>query len=178
MSKLSTIDIVRVALMCAVMVLCSWIAIPTAVPFTLQTLGVFLSFGILGGKKSTLAIVVYVILGAIGLPVFASFSGGLGILLGINGGFIWGFVLATLAMWLLQTLLNKSKLLPLIMLVGLLVCYTCGTAWYMIYCASSGTAVGLTAALTLCVLPYVIPDLLKLGLSLIIIRRIKGASKQ
>lgn len=176
MSRLSTNEIVRVAMMCAVIVLCSWLAIPTAVPFTLQTLGVFLSFSILGGKKSTVTVVVYVILGAIGLPVFAGFTGGIGILLGINGGFIFGFVLATLAMWLLQTLLNRSKLLPLIMLVGLLVCYACGTAWYMVYCASSGTAVGLAAALSLCVLPYVIPDILKLSLALLITRRIKSAS--
>ena len=70
-----------VGVFAALMAVCSWIAVPTAVPFTLQTLGVFLAVGLLGGKLGTAAVVVYVLLGAFGLPVFANFSGGAGVLL-------------------------------------------------------------------------------------------------
>ena len=75
----------------ALMAVCSWISIPTAIPFTLQTMAVFLAVGLLGGKRGTLAVTAYVLLGAVGAPVFANFSGGIGILLGQTGGYILGF---------------------------------------------------------------------------------------
>ena len=66
--------------------ICSWISIPTLVPFTLQTFAVFLTVGLLGGKRGTMAVLVYVLLGAIGIPVFAEFTGGIGIILNNTGG--------------------------------------------------------------------------------------------
>ena len=65
---------VYIAIFAVLMAICSWISIPMSVPFTLQTFGVFLAVGVLGGKRGTLAIVVYVLLGAIGIPVFAGFT--------------------------------------------------------------------------------------------------------
>ena len=92
-AKLGTRDMALVALMTALMAICSWISIPTTVPFTLQTLGVFLACALLGGKRGSLAVFVYLLLGALGLPVFAGFSGGAGALLGSTGGYILGFLL-------------------------------------------------------------------------------------
>ena len=103
--KLSTRDLTRIAVFAALMAVCSWITIPATVPFTLQTLGVFLAVGLLGGRRGTLAIVVYVLLGAIGMPVFAGFSSGLG---GTSSGYIVGFVFSALLMWAMEKALGRS----------------------------------------------------------------------
>ena len=83
-----TRELARAALFAALIAICSWISIPTAVPFTLQTFAVFLALGVLGGKLGTLSVAVYLLLGAVGLPVFAGFQGGLGALLGATGGYL------------------------------------------------------------------------------------------
>ena len=80
--------LVLTGIFAAVVAVCSWISIPAQVPFTLQTFGVFMAVGVLGGKRGTMAVLVYVLLGAVGVPVFAGFSGGIGALLGNSGGYI------------------------------------------------------------------------------------------
>ena len=94
-----TYDMVYIAIFAVLMAICSWISIPMAVPFTLQTFGVFMAVGILGGKRGTFAVLIYIILGAIGVPVFAGFSGGIGVLLSSTGGYIIGFLFSALVMW-------------------------------------------------------------------------------
>ena len=69
-----------IAVFTVLIAICSWISIPMTVPFTLQTFAIFLSVSILGGKRGTIAVFIYVLLGVVGIPVFAGFSGGLGIL--------------------------------------------------------------------------------------------------
>lgn len=91
-TALRTVDIAYIGLFVAVMAICSWISIPATVPFTLQTFAVFMAVGLLGGKRGTIAVLTYVLLGAIGVPVFAGFSGGIGALLGNSGGYIVGFI--------------------------------------------------------------------------------------
>ena len=81
-----TLDMVYIALFAVLIAVCSWISIPTTVPFTLQTFGVFVTVGVLGGKRGSLAVLIYLLLGAIGVPVFAGFTGGMGIMLGNTGG--------------------------------------------------------------------------------------------
>ena len=71
----------------------SWISIPTMIPFTLQTFAVFITVGILGGKRGAAAVSLYILLGVVGIPVFAGFKGGIGVLLGNTGGYILGFLL-------------------------------------------------------------------------------------
>ena len=80
-----TYDMICVAMFAVIMAVCSWISIPTLVPFTMQTFALFLAFGVLGGKRGTLVVVIYVLLGAVGVPVFAGFSSGLGVLMGTTG---------------------------------------------------------------------------------------------
>ena len=70
-----TLDMVYIALFAVLIAVCSWISIPTTVPFTLQTFGVFVTVGVLGGKRGSLAVLIYLLLGAIGVPVFAGFTG-------------------------------------------------------------------------------------------------------
>lgn len=157
-----------------VIAICSWISIPTIVPFTLQTLGVFCAVGLLGGKRGTLAVLIYIMLGALGLPVFAGFLGGFGVIMGPTGGYIIGFIGSALVYWLTTELLGtKTRSTVLAMLLGLLVCYIFGTAWFMaVYSGSSG-AIGLSTALGWCVIPFIIPDLIKIAFAVFIVKTVR-----
>ena len=101
-------QIVFIGLFAALIAVCSQIQIPGPVPFTLQTFAVFLAAGLLGGKRGSIAVLIYILLGAIGLPVFAGFKGGIGALLGTTGGYILGFILSMLV-FILFELLFKEK---------------------------------------------------------------------
>ena len=90
--KLTVRDMAYTAMFAVVMAACSWISVPYVVPFTMQTFAVFLAVGVLGGKRGTLAVLVYILLGCVGIPVFSGFSGGVGILMGSTGGYIVGFL--------------------------------------------------------------------------------------
>ena len=98
-TKTKTYDLAYIAIFAVLIAICSWISIPATVPFTLQTFAVFMAVGLLGGKRGTIAVLTYVLLGAIGVPVFAGFSGGVGALLGNSGGYIVGFIFSALVMW-------------------------------------------------------------------------------
>ena len=91
-TRTKTTDLVYTALCAALIAVCSWISVPAAVPFTLQTFAVFAALNLLGGKRGTTAVLVYILLGAVGLPVFSGFKGGPGVLLGTTGGYIIGFL--------------------------------------------------------------------------------------
>lgn len=168
-----------IALFAVVMAVCSWISIPILeVPYTLQTFAVFLAVGVLGGKRGTLAVLVYILLGAVGVPVFAGFTGGLGYLLGNTGGYIIGFLFTALLMWLLEALLGRKLwILGVSMVLGLVVCYAFGTAWFMVVYARNAGAVGLGTALGWCVIPYIIPDLVKIALALVLTNRLRAILK-
>jgi biotin transport system substrate-specific component len=169
-----TVDMVFIAVFAVLIAICSWISIPTTVPFTLQTFGVFVAVGILGGKRGSLAVLIYILLGAIGLPVFAGFSGGIGILLGSTGGYIVGFLFSALAMWGIEKLFGRKPLAQVAaMLVGLVVCYLFGTAWFMVIYTRNAGAVGLGTVLGWCVIPFIIPDLIKIALAFGISSRLR-----
>ena len=162
-----TRKLTRCALFAAMMALCAWIGIPLGhTVFTMQTFGVLLALGILGGKRGTISILCYLLLGAAGLPVFSGFRGGIGAILGPTGGYLWGFLATGLVFWLLE---KWSR--PAAMVAGLIVCYACGTIWYMTY-----TGGALAAVLAQTVLPYLIPDAVKLILALRLTKRLKKIS--
>lgn len=172
--RMDTRDITMIAVCTAMMVICSWISIPATVPFTMQTFGVFLCVGLLGGRRGTLAVSVYLLLGAVGLPVFSGFTGGVGHLFGATGGYIIGFLFSALVMWLIEHLLGRNlRTLVLSMIAGLITCYAFGTAWFMVVYAKDSGSVGLMTALGWCVFPYVIPDAVKIGLATVITRRVR-----
>ena len=173
-TSLSINDLTLIALFTAVIAVCSWISIPAAVPFTLQTFAVFLTAGLLGGRRGTLTVIVYILLGAIGVPVFSGFTGGIGHLLGPTGGYIIGFIFSALVMWFAETRYGRSlRVLAASMVTGLIVCYAFGTAWFMaVYTRESG-AIGLMTALSWCVFPYIIPDAVKIAVAVILCRRLR-----
>ena len=168
--KLSTTDIVYVAMAVALISICSWIQIPASVPFTLQTFAVFLTICLLGGSRSCLTVIVYIALAAVGAPVLASFRGGIAALLGPTGGYVSGFLFIALINWLLEPLSKKALWIrALSLLIGLAVCYAFGTMWFMhIYTTGEGNHIGLPKALALCVTPFILPDLIKMVLAITI----------
>lgn len=173
-TKLKTLEMVYVAVCAALMAICSWIQIPTTVPFTLQTFGVFLAVGLLGGKLGTLSILIFILLGAVGVPVFSGFNGGIQVLLGPTGGYILGFLVGALVMWLMEKLGGKKLwFFALSCVVGLLICYAFGTAWFMVVYANQGNAVSLMTALGWCVFPFILPDIAKIALAVALSRALR-----
>ncbi|WP_448775974.1 biotin transporter BioY [Blautia sp.] len=169
-----TYDIVYIAVFAVIMAICSWISIPAAVPFTLQTFGVFIAAGVLGGKRGTLSVLVFILLGAVGIPVFANFSGGIGVLVGPTGGYIIGFLFSALVMWAMEKLPGKKSIMQIVsMVVGLVVCYAFGTAWFMVVYGKANGPVGLVTALGWCVFPFIIPDLIKIALAYVLSRKLR-----
>lgn len=162
-----TYDMAYIAVFAVLIAICSWISIPTAIPFTLQTFAVFLAVTVLGGRRGTMAVAVYVLLGAIGVPVFAEFTGGLGILLRSTGGYLIGFIFAALVMWLMERLFGRKIWVQAVsMALGMVTYYTFGTIWFMqVYMRTTGD-VGLITVLGWCVIPFVIPDVVKSALAL------------
>lgn len=173
-NRITTKELVFTALMAVIIAVCSWISIPTTVPFTLQTFGVFMAVGLIGGKKGSLAILVYILLGAVGVPVFAGFSGGIGILFGTTGGYIVGFLLSGLVYWAITAAFGeKLPIMITAMVLGLIVCYAFGTAWFMIVYAKNVEAIGLATALGWCVFPFIIPDCIKIALAIVLTKQLK-----
>lgn len=151
------------SLFASLMAVCAWICIPIPpVTFTLQTFGVLLALGILGGRWGMVSVLLYLAMGIAGLPVFSGFQGGVSVLLGPTGGFLWGFLLGSLVYRLTERL---GK--PVSLLLCQLTCYLCGCLWF---CHWAGCGM-MTAALT-CVIPYLVFDGLKLWLAWHLSRRI------
>lgn len=169
MRKMKTKDAVTVSLAAALICLCSWIQVPSAVPFTLQTFAVFLVSGTLGVKKGVAATLVYILLGAAGLPVFSGFQGGVGVLFGSTGGYIFGFVLSALIVGFSCEKFGR-KFLPSVLYsaTAMLACYAVGTLWFA-FLYGDGNILG---AFSVCVLPFIIPDVIKITLAMIIAKRV------
>lgn len=187
-SKLT--DMILIGLFAALIAVCAQIQIPAAVPFTLQTFAIFLTAGLLGGKRGTVSVVIYILLGMVGLPVFAGFKGGIAALLGTTGGYIIGFIFSALLMWALEkpvsslfgketgadskkNIFRKMAGPAISMILGLIVCYIFGTAWFVIVYTNTKEPIGIMTALGWCVFPFIIPDLIKIALALVLTLRLR-----
>lgn len=159
----------------ALLAICAWIAFPLGdVAITLQTFGVFLCLGTLGGKQGTISILVYLLLGSIGLPVFSGFRGGLGALLGTTGGYLTGFLFSALLYWLMTALCgNGPKTQLTATAAGLLICYIFGSLWYYALYVQGSTPVTIGFIIIKCILPYVLPDIIKLILAWQLSRKLR-----
>lgn len=173
----TTKEIALIAMFVAVICVCSWIQIPLGepfAPFTLQTFAVFTAVGILGLKGGLTAVIVYILIGAVGLPVFAGFKGGIGALMGTTGGYIIGFIFTALAEGLIiKTFKRKIPSLIFGMLLGLILCYAFGTAWFIIIYTKTKGTVSIASALAWCVTPYIVPDLAKIALAITITKSVQ-----
>ncbi|MBR4914228.1 MAG: biotin transporter BioY [Clostridiales bacterium] len=171
-------DLVLISVSAALITICSWISIPLGpVPFTLQTLGILAVMLTAGGRRGTIAILVYLALGAVGAPVFAGFKGGIMSFIGPTGGFLIGFILAALVYWLLEKLILKKLMTTPVktwifgmlgFIVFEIIMYIVGVIWFMtVYAAQTGP-VGLATVMTWCVIPFIIPDIVKMAAAVLI----------
>ena len=175
-SRLRTKDLTLIALFTVLTAACAWISVPVPAPliqFTMQTFALFAALLILGGKRGTYAVTAYLLLGAAGAPVFSNFRGGPSVLLGATGGYILGFFFTALLYWLMTARLGESLPVKLAAgVLGMVTYYAFGTAWYLVLYARMGKPVGLWTALGYCVLPFILPDLIKLGLAALLAQRV------
>ena len=165
-------EIVEVALMSVLITVCAWISIPLTVSFTLQTFAIYFILRVSGGKKGLISIILYILLGIIGVPVFSGFKGGLGVLLGPTGGYIVGFVLIGILYLLFEKLFNNKIIFYVILFTGLILCYLFGTIWFTVVMASGESKYSFWEALLICVIPFIIPDIIKIILSQLIGSRV------
>ena len=158
-------SIVFVAVFAAMLCVVSQIAIPmpSAVPITLQILMVALAGYTLGIYKALLSVLLYVSIGAIGLPVFSSFNGGIGVLVGPSGGFIWGFF----AVAVICAAFAKTKLAIPLGIVSVFVCHLMGVIQYMLVSKITPWAAFLSASL-----PYIIKDIALVVVAYLISRKL------
>lgn len=168
--KLLTKDLTRVSLFIAITIILSQIIIPiNPVPISLSMIAVFLSGGILGWKRGTISQVVYILLGIAGLPVFAGFKGGLGIIFGPTGGYLVGYITTAFIIgFVLEKRQAKNVIIIMCsMVLGLISCYLLGTIWLAFV-----LHLGFVEALSIGVLPYIFGDLLKILLSAYLVKRL------
>lgn len=173
--KIKTIDIVYIGIFAAIIAVSSWISIPFTVPITLQTMGICLASGLLGSKRGTLTTVIYILLGLAGVPVFANFASGISTILSPVGGYIIGFIFTSLIVGIVSDK-TKGKVIPLIisMAAGILVCYAFGTVWFAVFYAKENTEpASLSTILGWCVIPFLIPDAVKIAAASILVNRLK-----
>ena len=151
----------------------SWITVPFAIPFTLQTFALFFVLHTFGGKIGCISVLLHTAMGLLGLPVFSGFQSGISALISPTGGYVVGFLVTGALYFALYSIFDKKHTtrwaLPLFCLV---LCYGLGTAWYMLY-VSAQSEIGIVSALSVCVLPYIIPDIIKVCLAIISAERIK-----
>ena len=147
-----------------------------SIPITLQTAALFLIAGVLGWKRATLATLAYLLLGMVGVPVFAGFMGGISVIFSPTGGYLLGFFAISLTVGLIAEKSGEKSFFRLIiaMCLGVLLCYAIGTAWFMLFI---GENTGFIGAITLCVLPYLPFEIIKIILSLFLIVRLKKILK-
>ena len=165
----------RIALMAALICVAAPLAIPVgAVPITLATFAVYLAGFCLGPWEGTAAVAIYLLLGAVGVPVFSGFRGGVSALVGSTGGYLVGFIVSALLMWALTGFARRNRwTLAVALAVSLLACYAFGTVWFVVVSVRAGKAMTFGTALSFCVLPYILPDAAKIWLAYFLSKRLK-----
>lgn len=159
---MKTKNMILCALFAAILCVFCVITIPIGpVPVTLATFGIMLTAIILGSKKSAVSILVYILLGAVGLPVFSGFKGGVQVLFGPTGGYLWSYVFMALFIGFLISKLPENKYLAMLKIFiaalgGMVICYALGTAQFMLVQRTD-----VIKALSLCVIPFIPLDIVK-----------------
>ncbi len=163
--------IARIALFTGLLTICAYISLPLGdIRFSLQLLAIWLACGMLPFWDAAACVVLYIFLGAIGLPVFTGFQGGAGSLLGPTGGFIIGFIFSALfAGFFLKGRKRSAWRLAGVFAVATLICYLFGSIWFAIYMPEKG----ILYAATVCVLPYILPDAAKIFAATVLLRRLE-----
>lgn len=175
MKRKSTFQLVLCALFAALTAVLAQFSIPIGpVPISLATFSVYLAGGILGAAGGAVSLALYLLIGAVGLPVFAGFSSGFSTIAGPTGGYLIGYVVCA---WIVGLLVHRfgRKTLPLVlsMVLGTAALYFLGTVWFMFL-----TKRGIVESLSLCVFPFLIGDAAKIAGSAVIIPQLGKALDQ
>ena len=167
LKKLKTRDMAYIGLAVALNAICAFITVPATVPFTLQIFGIFFTLSFLGGKRGALAVWLYLLCGAVGLPVFSGFRGGFSVLLSGTGGFIMAFAAVALLYFVTSFFRMPRFASYILAALSLLLIYFGGCAWFVYM--MGGT---LAHALLVCVVPFILPDLIKIALAFLLSARL------
>lgn len=177
MRNSKTFKLVLVALFTAITAVLSGLSIPlplTPVPLSLATFGVLLCGGILGYKHGSLAMLLYLLLGTFGVPIFSGYEGGIGKVLGPTGGYIVGYIACAFILGLFVDINCKVKEKPNFVftviggVLGTAACYILGTLWFM-----HVTKNPMGAAIMMCVVPFLVGDIIKIIVSSVLIVRLR-----
>lgn len=163
------LNIATVAMCVSILCISAWITIPLLVSFTLQILAISLISALFHARISIASLLSYIALGACGIPVFSAFGSGPAALLGPSGGFIFGFIFIPISVNLFNA--RSRSVLFCSMLIGLLLCYLTGVLWYA-FGYASGTK-DIISALSACVLPFIIPDIVKILIATNVAHRLR-----
>lgn len=168
--KKKTYSMVLVALFGAIISIIS--IIPTGinimgVPATLQTFAIALTAYTVGYKKGTMATLIYILLGVIGLPVFGGFKGGMGVIASVTGGFIIGFIPLTILIGLAIKCKSKVKI-AIVSFIGLALCYIIGVTWFALISKTS-----IITGILVMVIPYLPKDIVSVLAAYIVAKRLK-----
>ena len=157
---MKTREMAFIAMLAAFLCVLAPFSVPAGViPITLATFAVYVAAAVSGKREGTIAVILYILIGGIGVPVFSGFTGGFQKIAGVTGGYLVGFIpCAFLTGWLIDRHEKRKWIYPLAMAAGTLVCYALGTAWYCVL-----TKTGLSAALTMCVVPFLAADAVKIA---------------
>ena len=176
-SALNTRDLSLIAMMAAVLCILGPLSIPlpfSPVPISLTQLGIYLCAYLLGSRKGTAATALYVLLGAVGLPVFSGFSGGFAKLLGPTGGYILGFILMTfVAAAGIERFEGNIPALFICFVLANALCYTLGSIWLSVQMST-----GLKEAFAIGTLPYIPADIIKTLFSMYACPVIRNAAQK
>lgn len=175
--KIKTKQMVLIALMTAVTCVLGPLSIPlpfSPVPISLTNFAIFLAIFVLGMKNGTISFIIYLLLGAVGVPVFSSFRGGLQVLAGPTGGYLIGFIFLALIMGFALDHFDR-KLVPTIigMIIGMVVCYAFGTVWL-----AKLLSLSFKEGLMMGVIPYLPGDAAKIIIAAIVGPKLYGADRK
>lgn len=159
MSKVK--NLAYIGLMSAIMCILSPITIPLSggVGITLGIFVIMFMTYVMGMGRTLICYGIYLLLGIVGLPVFAGFQGGIGVILGPTGGFLVGYVAVVVSVGLMLKIKEKRLFLVIGSVIGLLLCYLSGCLWYMHI-----MDVNFVGALWMCVIPFVAFDAIKVAM--------------
>ena len=169
-------SMIFVALFATLMCIGAWIHFPSPVPATMQTFVVMCSLGIMGSSRTFLMLTVYIMLGILGLPVFSGFNSGFGALTGPTAGFIWGFLMGVPIFGIIKKhVKNEKNSLYIGYIIYIIIHYIPGALWYCVFSLGSITFSGLVSSLLVTVVPFVLPDAVKMIVAVITVGKLRKA---
>jgi len=170
-SRITIREMVFTALFAAVLCVVAPFSLGVPVPLSFATLVIYIAAGSLSWKCGVLSVVLYVMLGAVGLPVFSNFRGGFHMVAGLTGGYIIGYIPLALATGVITEMFEKKIWAHVFaMVIGTILLYTIGTAWFMLQSGNS-----LAVSLALCVTPFLIGDVLKIAVASVTAPKLRNA---